>query len=169
MSQFQLSFAYLPIAPPAILPASRLLAPMKATWQGGWMMSIAIVGRLPYASQISLLESWKTWKFSTPWTPWTLRFCAHASALAASISESQNASSWPASAAACLMPSETSLTNGTLSPSEMYPILNFSAAGDAEASEEGASDAACEAGAAEVAAVGAVVALPPPQAAATMA
>ena len=92
---------------------------MKAIWQGGWMMSIAIVGTLPYAVQISGELSWKTWKLRTPWTPWTLRFCAHDRAFAASISESQKTSSCPASAAASLMPSETSLTNGTESPREM--------------------------------------------------
>ena len=92
---------------------------MKAIWQGGWMMSIAMVGTLPYAAQISGELSWKTWKLRTPWAPWTFRFWAQARALAASISESQNRSSWPAAVAASLMPSDTSLTNGTESPSEM--------------------------------------------------
>ncbi len=55
----------------------------------------------------------------TPWAPWTFRFWAQASALAASISESQKSSSWPAFSASSRMPSETSFTNGTESPSEM--------------------------------------------------
>src|SRR5829696_1086417 len=146
-------------------PASRLLAPMNAVWHGGWMMSIAIVGTEPYASQISGELSWKTWKLRTPWTCWTLKFCAHSSAFAWSIWESQKARSWPASSAAALMPSETSLTNGTESPSEMYPILNCSAAWLAGAS---LADwlAAWLAGAAVP---GAVLAPPPPQAATTTA
>ena len=78
------------------------------------MMSMAITG-MPSgsAAQISGLESWKTWKFSRPSTPWTAKVWAHSSALPASISESQNSNSTPWRSASSLMPSETSFTNGT--------------------------------------------------------
>ena len=80
---------------------------------------MAIVGRSPYAAQTSGELSSNSWKLRTAWTPWTLRFWAQASALAASISESQNAISTPAFSASALMLSDTSLTNGIDSPSEM--------------------------------------------------
>ena len=107
------------MASPAILPASGLFAPMNATWHGGWMMSMAIVGRLPYAVQISGDDFWSTWKFSTPSTPWTFIWLAQSSAVAVSILLSQKKTFWPRSLPAWMMPSETSLTNGTESPREM--------------------------------------------------
>jgi hypothetical protein len=92
---------------------------MNATSHGAWWMSIAIVGRSPYAAQTSGELSSYSWKFRTAWTSWTLRFWAQARALAASISESQKTISTPALSASSWMLSDTSLTNGIASPSEM--------------------------------------------------
>jgi hypothetical protein len=62
-------------------------------------------------------------KLRYPWTPCVLKLLAQSSALAASRAESQKTSCAPAIFACRLMLFETSTTNGTDSPSEMYPIF----------------------------------------------
>src|SRR5438477_9118113 len=96
---------------------------MNAFSQGFWWMSIEITGTCGPALQIWADALAKRSKLRYPCTPCVLKLFAQSSAFAASSAESQKTSCAPAIFACFLMLLETSTTNGTDSPSEMYPIL----------------------------------------------
>src|SRR3954454_7899142 len=96
---------------------------MKAISHGFWWMSIEITGTCGPALQMLADAFAYRSKLRYPWTPCVLKLLAQSSAFAASSAESQKTSCAPAIFACFLMLLETSTTNGTDSPSEMYPIF----------------------------------------------
>src|SRR5437868_11063827 len=86
-------------------------------------MSIEMTGTCGPALQMDAEALAKRSKLRYPWTPCVLKLLAQSSAFAASRAESQKTSCAPAIFACFLMLLDTSTTNGTDSPSEMYPIF----------------------------------------------